>query len=347
MSAVSLAELPRLFALLLVAATCQHPRPAVERATTAPKTATTRPAAQTRRVEQRRLEADVRALAVPREPGSAGWKQVQTIALERLAQAGFELERHEYGSGTNLIATAAGDSPERVLVSAHYDHIESCAGADDNASGVAALLELARVLGSERRARTLVLALWDEEERGLFGSRAYAERARARNEPLALAISLDSIGFASDAPNSQSVPAELARLFPKPAEWLKNRGNRADFLALVASTSASAGALVFSEQAAARGLPLLRIDLAPLQALLAPDLFRSDHASFWFFGYPALLISDTAEFRNPSYHCSARADTPETLNYSFLAAVTDVVTAATAELLERPSTLRTGSNEQR
>ncbi len=261
--------------------------------------------------------------------------------------AGFELERHDYGSGVNLIATAPGRSNERVLVSAHYDHLAECAGADDNASGVAAILELARVLGSRPRERTLVLALWDEEERGLIGSRAYAERARAQSEPLSLAISLDGIGFASTKPNSQSLPPGIDQLLPEQAAWLAAHDRRADFVALVAGTSAATAAGLFAEHAAAHGLPLVRVDISPVQALLAPDVFRSDHASFWFYGFPALLLSDTAEFRNPGYHCGLRADAPETLDYSFLSSVTAVVASASAELLGTPSTRRTGSNEQR
>ena len=131
-----------------------------------------------RSVEQKRIERDVQAFALVRPPGSAGWRRVQQLIAKRLTDLGFELERHAYGTGTNLIGTLRGSNDEQVIASAHYDHIEHCAGADDNASGVAAVLELSRLLAGTARGRTLRVAFWDEEERGLLGSRAFAQRAR-------------------------------------------------------------------------------------------------------------------------------------------------------------------------
>lgn len=286
-----------------------------------------------RSADQKRLEQDVKAIAHPRVPGSAGWRQTQQLIAKRLTDLGFELERHSYGTGTNLIGTLRGTSRELVIASAHYDHIARCAGADDNASGVAATLELARLLASAPRSRTLGVAFWDEEERGLLGSRAFAQRARQRNEQIALALSFDSVGFARANAHSQRVPSGFERLLPEQAAQLAQREFRGDFIALVAGSSAHLSSALLASYAAPLQLPLLRVDVSPLEAALMPDLFRSDHASFWLSGYPALLLTDTAELRNPGYHCNGVADLPSTLDYVFLTGVTATAVAALAHLL--------------
>ena len=289
-------------------------------------------------VEQKRIERDVQALALVRPPGSAGWRRVQQLIAKRLTDLGFELERHAYGTGTNLIGTLRGSDDEQVIASAHYDHIERCAGADDNASGVAAVLELSRLLAGTARSRTLRVAFWDEEERGLLGSRAFAQRARKRNEQIAIAVSFDAIGFARASANSQRVPPGFEQLLPEQAALLAQRNFRGDFIALVASSSAHESSARFATYAEPLQLALLRVDVSPLEATLMPDLFRSDHASFWLNGYPALLLTDTAELRNPAYHCSGAPDRPATLDYSFLTRVTATAVAALAEALQPEAT---------
>src|SRR5690606_14569706 len=129
--------------------------------------------------------------------------EIRELLGQRLEELGLSVERQDYGSGVNVVGTRPGQSAEQVIVSAHYDHIPGCRGADDNASGMAAALEIARVLGPGPFERALVIAFWDEEETGLFGSRAYANRARDRGDRIRLAISLDAIGFANRAPGSQ------------------------------------------------------------------------------------------------------------------------------------------------
>jgi len=287
-----------------------------------------------RSADQKRLERDVKAIAHPRVPGGAGWRQAQLLIAKRLTDLGFDLERHNYGTGTNLIGTLRGTSDEQVIASAHYDHIERCAGADDNASGVAAALELARLLANGSHRRTLRVAFWDEEERGLLGSRAFAQRARQRNEQIALALSFDAVGFARATAHSQHVPSGFERLLPEQAAQLAQRDFRGDFIALVASSSAHVSSALLASYAEPLQLPLLRVDVSPLEAALIPDLFRSDHASFWLSGYPALLLTDTAELRNPGYHCNGAPDLPGTLDYGFLTRVTATAVAALADTLE-------------
>src|SRR4051812_5098468 len=104
--------------------------------------------------------ADVAFIQGERTPGSAHWQEVQDFCAKRLEDLGYEVERQTYGTGVNVIGLLRGASipDEQVLISAHYDHIEGCAGADDNGSGVAAALDAARQLASKPRARTLVVA---------------------------------------------------------------------------------------------------------------------------------------------------------------------------------------------
>jgi Zn-dependent M28 family amino/carboxypeptidase len=214
-------------------------------------------------------------------------------------------------------------------VSAHYDHLERCAGADDNASGVAAALEVARLLNSAPLARQLVIALWDEEERGLIGSRAFATEARQRADRIALMISFDAIGVRHREPGSQRLPQGFDAMFPAATRELERRGRAGDFIGVLGNLAADGAAASFEKQAQRIGLPTLRISLSPMEALALPDALRSDHASFWLNGYPALLLTDTADFRNPRYHCGGGPDDPNTLDYDFIAEIS----RATAETI--------------
>jgi Zn-dependent M28 family amino/carboxypeptidase len=161
-----------------------------------------------------RLQSDVVLIAEPRPPGSTHWQAIQDLCADRFQQYGFEVERHQYATGVNVIGKRAGSTTpgEQVIISAHYDHIPDCPGADDNASGVAAVLETARVLAGAAFDRTLVLACWDEEEDGLIGSEAYATRAAQNNETIVSMVSLEMIGYRSDS-NSQTTPAGFNLLF--------------------------------------------------------------------------------------------------------------------------------------
>jgi hypothetical protein len=123
-------------------------------------------------------------------------------------------------------------------------------------------------------------------------------------------------------------------VFVEQGAALKARSYAGDFVALLANTDASRAAASFRRHADAIGLPVLSAELSLLEAFAFPDVFRSDHASFWQNGYPALLLSDSGEFRNPGYHCGKRADSPATLDYEFLERVTAATALAAAELLE-------------
>src|SRR5205085_2928777 len=135
-------------------------------------------------VDRAGFEADVISIAAPRTPRTPHWQAVQDLCADRFAALGYEVERHAYATGVNVIGVRTGTKlpAERIVVSAHYDSVPNCAGADDNGTGTAATLEVARVLSLQPHDRTLVVACWDEEERGLIGSSAYVARAKAAGD---------------------------------------------------------------------------------------------------------------------------------------------------------------------
>lgn len=284
-----------------------------------------------------RLEADVAKVAVVRPPGSPGHEAVKRHVVGELERAGFEPELSRFsagGGGQNVIATRAGTKhpDEIVVLSAHYDHIAGCAGADDNASGVAVILEAARAM-IKPGDRTLVIASWDREEDGLVGSSAWAVAARQRGARIALAISLDGVGYADHRDGSQTLPDGAAAVLPDVAKRLAANHARGDFVAALGDSGA-AGSLAFFERAgAAIGQPAFGVELAGLSRLMLLDAARSDHASFWAVGYPAVLITDTANFRNPRYHCNGGPDDKGTLDYDMLARVASLVIATTEDAL--------------
>ncbi len=277
-------------------------------------------------VEQTRLESDVKLIAQPRPPGSPHWQTVQDLCADRFEQYGFEVERQKYATGVNVIGRMAGQTlpQEQVIVSAHYDHIAGCPGADDNASGVAAVLETARVLSQAKFQRTLVVACWDEEEAGLIGSEAYAARAAQQGDNIINMVSLEMIGYRDDAPNTQSVPAGFNLLFGDEYAKIEDNQFRADFVAIVSIDSATTTANAIRSHAETSGPPtaLLILDSAQAQSPLLADLGRSDHAAFWQYGFPALMVTDTSNFRYAQYHCTGGDDVPELLDFGFMAAIT-------------------------
>jgi hypothetical protein len=238
---------------------------------------------------------------------------------------GYEVRSQEYRHDgqpfRNLEATLPGGkrAEEIVLVGAHYDSVIGSPGADDNATGVAALLELAEVLKTESPDRTIRFVAFTNEEGpisrvGEKGSRIYAREARRRGDQIVAMISIESIGYYASEPGSQHYPFPLTFFYP----------DRGDFIAFVGNLQD--GKLVRRSIAAFR-----RNALFPSEGIAAPSWIPgvswSDHDSFWREAYPAIMVTDTVPFRNPHYHRST--DKPETIDYFRLARVvhglTDVV----------------------
>jgi Peptidase family M28 len=208
----------------------------------------------------------------------------------------------------NVEAELKGDlRPEEIVViGAHYDSVTGCPGADDNATGVAALLELARKTAGLPRGRTLRFVAFVNEEPPYFqtldmGSLRYARRARERGERIAAMISIESIGFYTDAANSQQYPFPFNLFYP-------TTGN---FIAFVANVRSRA--LLHQTMRDFR-----RHARLPSEGAAAPAWIEgvgwSDHWAFWQQGYPAIMITDTALFRYPHYHTTR--DTPDKIDYT-------------------------------
>ena len=276
------------------------------------------------------LRQHVRRLASePRPAGSAAHLRAREYVADHLARAGFAVEHAPFRAdglppGVNLLTRPLPERPDLplLLVAAHYDSAPGTPGADDNASAVAALLELAawaRPLldGAGPRAR-LQLAAYDQEEDGLAGSRAHSGEVAG---PLLGMLSLEMLGYADARPGSQRLPPHLTGLYP----------DTADFIGVVGS-QASRG-LVQAVAGAMKGAEGLKVEAlaVPGNGEQLPESRQSDHASFWDRGLPALMVTDTSFFRNPHYH--RPSDTPDTLDYAFLARVTAGLRLAVRQLV--------------
>jgi Zn-dependent M28 family amino/carboxypeptidase len=224
----------------------------------------------------------------------------------------------------NLEITIPGATRPReiVLAGAHYDSVLGSPGANDNASGVAALIRIAALLRGLRPARTLKLIAFVNEEPPFFyfgemGSKLYADAARARGDDIRVMLSLETIGCYSDAAGSQGYPPLLRFFYPE-------RGN---FVAFV-SNLRSRRALRETVRAFKA-----RSDF-PCESLASPAFVPgvswSDQLSFWRAGYPGVMVTDTAFYRYSYYH--SPLDTPEKLSYPELARVVDGVAGALAVL---------------
>ncbi len=223
----------------------------------------------------------------------------------------------------NFEAEIRGASPEILVVGAHYDSVFGCPGANDNGSGVAALLALARRFAGKPARQTLRFVAFVNEEPPYFqteemGSFVYARRCKQRGDRITGMISLETIGYFSDAPGSQKYPAPgLGFFYP-------NKGN---FIGFACDTRSAS--LLRATVSAFRKAGKLPCEGASLPAIV-PGIGWSDHWSFWQCGYPAIMVTDTAPFRYPHYH--EPTDTPDKLDYDRFALVVSGMESVIAEL---------------
>jgi hypothetical protein len=288
-------------------------------------------------VDPQRWEDDINFVADIRDPGTPHWQAVQDLCADRLAEAGYQVELQNYGTGVNVVGRRPGATlpDEQVLVTAHYDHIPDCLGADDNASGVAAALEVARVLALAEYDRTLIVACWDEEEDGLIGSEAYAAAAVAAGDNIVGIFNYDMIGFYDAKENAQTVPAGFDLAFPDAYAELEANNFKGDFVGVIADSDSHAAVTAFAAAADRVGLrrALLELPAGTETSDVFGDLRRSDHAAFWDAGYPAIFVTDSGEFRNANYHCMAGPDEVSDLNADFAVNVTRATVEASAVVL--------------
>jgi aminopeptidase YwaD len=288
------------------------------------------------------IEAHVVELTrVPRPCHSRELEAARGYVTRHLEEYGWDVRRHEFEvlndvgelnlgehlHGINLVATRRGQfdpNRPRLCVGAHLDSRPDTPGADDNASAVAAMLEIARLLPSswpEGETVELELVAFDLEENGMLGGREHARLMQESGVDLRGMISLEMLGYCDHAPNSQSLPRALKGLYP----------DTGDFIAIVGNQNSTN--LIEQFRKGMEEIPEL-----PVETLQVPENGNvlqatrlSDHSPFWDAGYPALMITDTSFMRNPHYHTPG--DTIETLNMRFLHLVTESSVRAIRRLL--------------
>jgi Zn-dependent M28 family amino/carboxypeptidase len=271
------------------------------------------------RISEDQLRAWVEEIGKPRhflaEPRQN--KSTAEWLLTTLASFGFHAERQ--GLFSNIIAFPKTLSKDALLAGAHFDSVPGSPGADDNASAVAAMLGCAMICGALDPKPPVIFVAFNREEEGFLGSGDFVE-SYLPNAPFRVRCAhiLEMVGYASSAPGSQRLPTGL------PIQL----GSIGDFLGLLANQqSAPFMESVLGHAAGlAADLPVTGLQVVPGAERLFPVLARSDHVPFWTREIPSVMWTDTAEFRNPNYHQAT--DTPETLDYSFLRRVTELLAAS-------------------
>ena len=228
----------------------------------------------------------------------------------------------------NLEAVLQGGAKahEVVVVGAHYDTAAGGPGADDNASGVASMLAIARALAASHHApaRTIRFVAFVNEEPPYFwnaemGSLVYAKACKARGDAIVAMLSLETLGYYRDEPGSQKYPPIVSSFYP----------DRGDFVAFVGNLGSRG--VVHDAIRTFRGAEAFPSEGATLPSFVT-GVGWSDQWSFWQVGYPGVMVTDTAPFRNPHYH--QMSDRPDTLDYARLARVTEGLVAVVKKLAD-------------
>ena len=286
-----------------------------------------------RTVDPSRLQQHVHKLSVelgPRdESHTENLDRVAAYIKDEFSQTTAFVSEQAYRvqgkSYRNVIARFGPETEERIIVGAHYDSAGPLPGADDNASGVAGLIELAQLLGRNVPALQVELVAFSLEEPPYFrttgmGSSVHAQSLRQQNVRVRAMFSLEMIGYFSDAANSQHLPAGvLSAFYPSTGNFIGVVGRLGDW-SVVRRTKA----------AMRKASPL------PVYSINAPEFVAgvdfSDQLNYWHAGYSALMITDTAFYRNPNYH--TEHDTEEKLDYKRMAMVVEGVYAAVVDLAQ-------------
>ena len=270
--------------------------------------------------EQKNLFSHVKFLS--QAIGSRSYSEPDKLDLARdyildaLEMYGYSPSLQTYPVGSHyysniiVLLPGADNNNEVIIVGAHYDTVFGTPGADDNASAVAMLLETARLMAGQRLDRTVKLVFFTLEEppnfgTGNMGSRVFASKARKANMNITAMICLEMVGYFYSERGRQAFPLPLMNLF---------YSSTPDFIGVVGNRK-SAWLVERVGQGLKKGCQV------PVETLAAPSFIPgislSDHSSFWKEGYPAVMLTDTAFYRNPNYHKSS--DTVDTLNYDVMA----------------------------
>ena len=291
------------------------------------------------RSTQDRLRADVQALSVDFAQRNARNRGVLNDAGlwvgMRLAMMGYEADLEQVDDtdeqrGFNVFAELRGTSrpDEIIVIGAHYDAEVNTPGADDNASGVAAMLELARRFAGSPMDRTVRWVGYTNEENsnsagGLMGSFVSARNAQNRNEKIVAMMSLEMLGYYDETPGSQRYPFDQAMA----ARLGMDLPDTGDYIGVVGRFEDRG--LIDAIAASMRSSERANVVAAALPAMVSA-IWRSDHGNYWLAGYNAVMITDTSEFRTPHYHMPS--DTIDTLDFDRMAGVVDALEVAVRDL---------------
>jgi len=287
-------------------------------------------------LEQSTLAAELRA-TIEELAGNIGERNVfkpgkyaaaELFLASELARLGYRVRRQPYTVMGVLCANLDVEIPgvehpdEIVIIGAHYDAVRGCPAANDNGSGVAATLALARMFAGTRPARTLRFVFFANEEPPFFwtedmGSLVYANACEARGENIVAMLTPETIGCYLDEPGSQRYPIPVGLCYPSAGNFIAFVGMHEDAKLIRRVVGAFRRVAAFPSIGA--GLPSI-----------VPMVGASDHWSFWRLGYPALMITDTAPFRYVHYH--QRTDTPDKIDYDRTARVVEGLRAVVADL---------------
>ena len=292
-----------------------------------------------------RIEHDIQLIAssprnsrenIEQHTNAVDWitREFESIGLRTRRQVFDIPQQSPARTGTNIIGelNRANSTSTPTLIGAHFDTVPGSPGADDNASGVAAMLECARVLTDSGNDRRVTFVAFDAEEiqppvEGLHGSTAYVKDLPAESRPSA-AIIFESIGFSSST-IKQRLPGSFRILFRRAYKALKRQNFESNSLLIL---SKGKGRNISRQLEKSASDPDINLAILPLEVPwwmpLVRNLRRSDHAPFWLAGVPAVMISDTAFFRNPHYHQST--DTPATVDAELAAKAAQTVLNAIA-----------------
>ena len=250
-------------------------------------------------------------------------QQTEQYLHQQFSEAGLAVTAHAFealgGTYRNVIGTVFPGSTHDgktapLIVAAHYDTVVGSPGADDNASALAVMLEVARRTQHMPLGGPVQFIAFCLEEENLLGSLAYTAHLTATQQPIHGAIVLECVGYAKDKEGTQKIPPGIPIAVPTVGNFLAVIGNQAS------SSLTQAVSHTMSQH-----IPIVPL-VVPGNGEVLPDTRRSDHTAFWDRGFPAVMLTDTANFRNPHYH--RPTDTIDTLNLDFIAAVADAVTAA-------------------
>jgi Zn-dependent M28 family amino/carboxypeptidase len=288
-------------------------------------------------VDEGRLREKLYALEGPRHPRAAprALERAESLIADEFSALGLVTQRQPFqlrgASYNNVVGTLPGSDPGLpwVLLGAHFDTVSSTPGADDNGSGVAVLLEVARHAVQLEPRRTVQFVGFNLEEPqdmlGTYrvGSGRFATQARREGRRYVGALVLEMVGYTDSTPGAQQIPPLVFKRIPDTGTFLVAVGDRC-----------SRRLLNSFERAAHRHVPELDVVTyrTRLRGWLLPLTRLSDNASFWDRGYASLMITDTAFLRNPHYHMPS--DRADTLDYGFMKRVAKAVLAAIAELAE-------------